>query len=98
MYSEIVRDSPIYSIYLYILPYTFIHLYVPFYTSNTPEYFYIPFSPIYIQISNIRNMRSDIRPQNGHNSGPRGSPMARSWHAPSYHTPKGFSMPKGPPF
>ena len=72
-------------IYIYILSYTFIYLYIP---SNTPEYLYIPlYTPIYIKISNIRKMGSGIRPQNGHKSGPRGSPMAIFWHAPSYHTP-----------
>ena len=35
---------------------------------------------------------------NGHKSGPRASPMARIWHAPSYHIPKGFSMPRGTQF
>ena len=33
--------------------------------------------------------------KNGYNSGPRASPMARIWHAPSYHIPRGFSVPKG---
>ena len=61
--------------------YTFIYLYIP---SNTPEYLYIPlYTPIYIKKSNIRKMRSDIRPRNGLKWGPRGSPMARIWHAPS---------------
>ena len=79
-------------IYIYILTYTFIYLYIP---SNTPEYLYIPlYTPIYIKISNIRKMRFDIRPQNGHKSGPRASPMARIWHAPLYHTPKGFFIPE----
>ena len=26
--------------------------------------------------------------KNGHNSGPRASPRARIWHAPSYHIPR----------
>ena len=38
----------------------------------------------------------DIKRKNGHNSGRRGSPMARIWNVPYYHTPNGFSMPKGP--
>ena len=83
-------------VYIYILSHTLTYLYIP---SNTPEYLYIPlYTPIYIKISNIRKMRSDIRPQNGHNSGPRASPMARIWHAPSYHTPNGFFMSKRPRF
>ena len=42
--------------------YTFIYLHVP---SYTPEYLYIhSYTPIYIKISNIRKMRSDIRPKN----------------------------------
>ena len=40
-------------------------------------------------------MRVNMRPKNGHKSGPRAFPMAGIWHAPSYHIPKGFSMPKG---
>ena len=60
-------------------------------------YAYIPsYIPIYIKISNIRKMGSDIRPKNGHKWDPRGSPMASIWHTPSYRTPKGFFMPKGP--
>ena len=35
-------------------------------------------------------MRANMRSKNGHKSGPRASPMARIWHAPSYHIPKGF--------
>ena len=50
---------------------------------------------IYMKILNIRTMRANIRPKNGHNSGPRVPPMARIWHAPSYHIPRGFAMPKG---
>ena len=83
-------------VYFHIPLYTFIYLHIP---SDTPEYLYIPlYTPIYIKISNIQKIRSDIRPQNGHKSDPRASPMARIWHAPSYHTPKGFSMPKGTQF
>ena len=68
------------------IPYTFIYLYI----------LYIPlYALIYIKISNIRKIRSDLRLQNGHKSGPRASPMARIWHAPSYHTLKDFSCPKG---
>ena len=83
-------------IYFHILLYTSIYLQIP---PNTVIYLYIPlYTPTYIKISNIRKMRSDTRPQNGHNSGPRGSPMARIWHVPSYYTPKGFFKPKGPQF
>ena len=53
---------------------------------------------ICFKIFSIRNLRADIKHKHGHNSGPRGSPMARIWHAPSYHTPEGFSKPKGPQF
>ena len=78
--------------WVHICLYTFIYLHVPLYT---PEYLYIPsYTPIYIKISNIRKMRSDIRPKNCHKWGPKGSPMDRIWHAPSYHTPKGFFKPK----
>ena len=53
---------------------------------------------ICFKIFNIKNLSADIKHKIGHNSGPRGSPMARIWHAPSYHTPKRFSMPKGHQF
>ena len=93
----------------YIPSYTFIYFYIPLYTFI---YFQIPlYTLIYLQvplytliylhilkISNIRKMRSDIRPKNGLKWGPWGSPMARIWHVPSYHTPKGFSLPKGTQF
>ena len=82
--------------WVYICLYTFIYLHRPLYT---PEYLCIPsYTPIYIKISNIRKMRSDIRPKKCHKWTPRGSPMARTWHAPYYHTPKGFFKPKGPQF
>ena len=81
---------------VHICLYTFIYLHVPLYT---PEYLYIPsYTPIYIKISNIRKMRSDIRPKNSLKWGPKGSPMARIWHARYYHTVKGFFTPKGPLF
>ena len=57
------------------------------------------YKAIYIyKIVNIGKMRSDIRPKNGHNSGPSGSPMARIWHVPYHHTHKEFFMPKGTQF
>ena len=31
---------------------------------------------------NIGNLNANIKHNNCHNSGPRGSPMARIWHAP----------------
>ena len=66
---------PIYSIYLYILSYTFIYLYI---FSNIPKYFYIPsYTPIYFKISNIWKIRINIRPKNGHNSSPRACPRVR---------------------
>ena len=52
--------------WVHILLYTFIYLQIPPYTT---EYLYIPlYTPIHIKISNIRKMRSEIRPQNGHKS------------------------------
>ena len=94
MYFSDIFHIPLHTfIYLYIPLCTFIYLYIP---PSTPGYLYIRlYTPIYIKISNIRKMRSDIRSKNGHKTNPRASPMARIWHAPSYHTPKGFFMPKG---
>ena len=51
-----------------------------------------PYTPTYNKTT------VNIRPTNGHNSGPRVSPMARIWHAPYYHIVKGFFTPKGPQF
>ena len=52
------------------------------------------------KISSIRicTLGGNMGHKNGHNSSPRASPRARIWHAPSYHIPKGFSMPKGTQF
>ena len=49
------------------------------------------------KISSIRICMTDgdMGHKNGHNSGPRVSPGARIWHAPSHHIPGGFAMPKG---
>ena len=47
---------------------------------------------------NITKMRPDIRPKNDHKTRPRASPMARIWHAPCYHIPRRFSLPKGTQF
>ena len=69
--------------YLHILSYTPNTLYIPLYT------------PIYFKISNIRKMRPDIIPQNGHNSGPRASPRVRICPKLSQHIPRGSAMPKG---
>ena len=44
---------------------------------------------------NLGDLGVDIKHKNGHNSGPRRSSITRIWHAPSYHTAKGFFMPKG---
>ena len=80
----------------YIPPYTSIYLHTPSYTLNNVH---IPsYTSIYFKITNIQKMKSDIRPKNGLKTDPRASPMVRIWHAPSYHIPKGFSMPKGPQF
>ena len=84
----------------------FIYVYIPSYTliyfnilSNSFKWLYIPsYTPIYIKISNIRKMGSDIRPKNGHKWSPWGSPWARIWHVPYYHTGKHFFTPKGPQF
>ena len=54
--------------------------------------------PICFKIFNIGNLGVDIKHKNDHNSGPWGSPMARIWHVPYYHTPKDFVMPKGTQF
>ena len=76
--------------------YMLIYLHIPPYT---PEYLYIPsYTSTYINILHIQKMTANIRPQNGHKSSPRGFPMARIWHAPSYHIVKGFFTPKGPQF
>ena len=37
-------------------------------------------------------------PKSAHNSGPRASPSARIWHAPSYRIRRGFAVPKGTQF
>ena len=54
--------------------------------------------PHMLQIFNIGNGRTDIEPKNCRKWSPMGSPMAIFWHAPYYHTPKGFSKPKGTQF
>ena len=77
-------------IYLHIPPYTSIYFHIP---PNSFIYLHIPSHTSKYWIIGI--MRANKRPQNCHNSGPRAFPMARIWHAPSYHTHKGFSMPKG---
>ena len=52
--------------------YTSIYFHTPSYTLNN---LHIPsYTPIYFKISNIRKMRPDIRPKNGHNSGPMHPP------------------------
>ena len=51
-----------------------------------------------MKILNIGKTTVNIRPKNGHNSGPKGSPMARIWHVPYYHIPERFFKPKGPQF
>ena len=43
--------------------------------SNVP--IYLLYTRIYLKISNIRNTRADLRPQNDHNSSPRASPRVR---------------------
>ena len=69
------KNCPIYFIYLCILSYTFIYFYIP---ANTPKCFYIPaYTPIYFKISNVKNMRTNIRYKNGHNSGSKASPRVR---------------------
>ena len=83
----------IYAIYLCILLYTFTYLDIP---SHTPKYLFIPLcTPIYFKISNITQMRADIRPKNGHNSGPSASPRLRIWPVASYNVPRGSATPKG---
>lgn len=53
----------------YLPSYTFIYLNIP---SNTSKYLYIPpYTCLYLKILNIRNMRTNIKHTNGHNSGPR---------------------------
>ena len=56
-------------------------------------------------ITRIKNGSPDMIPtafeakfdenKNDHKLCPRGSPWARIWHVPYYHTPKEFVMPKG---
>ena len=52
------------------------------------------------KISSVRICRlgANMGHKNGHNSAPKASPRVRIWHAPSYHIPRGFSMPKGEQF
>ena len=60
-----------------------------------PNSFFIPsYTPTYIKKLNIGKMPANIRPKNGHNSGPRASPRARIWHAPSI-SPEVLPWPKG---
>ena len=53
---------------------------------------------IYFKLFNIGNVGADIKHKNCYKWGPKGSPMARIWHAPSYHIHKGFAMSKGAQF
>ena len=73
--------------------YTFIYPDIPLYIF---KYVQIPlYTSIYFKISTMKKMRINVRHQNNHNSGSRASPRARIWHAPSYHIPRSFAMPKG---
>ena len=49
---------------------------------------------IYLIFFNIGNLGADIKTKNCHTWRPRGSHMARIWHAPYYHIPKSFLSPK----
>ena len=66
LYTFIYFQIPLYSFKcLYILLHTFIYPQIPSYTF------------IYFGISNIRNMRANVRPKKGHNSGCRAFPEVR---------------------
>ena len=44
----------------------------------TAKYSHISsYTPIYFKISNIRNMRANMKHKNGHNSSPRAFPKVR---------------------
>ena len=61
----------------HILSYTFIYFHIPLYT---PKCRYVPsYTPIYFEVSNIDKMWINMRPTNGHISGPRGFPKVRIW-------------------
>ena len=88
VFLNISRNTLYTSIYFHIPSYTFLCLkYCPY----TFIYLHIP---SYLKISNIGKMKPDIRHKHDQNSIPRASPTARIWHAPSYHIPRGFAMPK----
>ena len=75
----IVPNIPPYaSIYLHIPTYTFLYLHIPpccsICTHMRP---YIPYTPTYLRMSNIKNVRANMRPKNGHISGPSAFPKVR---------------------
>ena len=68
-----------------------IHLYIVLYALYTPKYLYIPsYTPIYINIFNIRKLRANIKHKSGHNSGPRASPRVSVSRGSG--TPKGVKI------
>ena len=82
-------------------PLTIGGLHIPSYTLDNPSYtldnLHIPSHTfIYLKITDIRKMRTNMRYNNGHNSGSKACPTARIWHTPSYHIPRGSGMPQGP--
>ena len=82
--SNILHISSYTFIYLYIRQYTFIYLQIASY--------------IYFKISNIQNMRANMRPKNGHNSGPRAFPRVGFFLKAFYHVSKGFGTLNGDQF
>ena len=79
IYTSIYHHMHSYTfIYLHVQPYDPIYLHMPHIFLYIPMYPHIPpYTPIYFQISNIRNMRANMRAKNGHIAGPRPFPKKR---------------------
>ena len=65
------EDEDLFNMYLHISLSIFIY---PLIISSSAEYLHIL---IYLKILNIKNMTANMKPKNGHNSGPRASPRIR---------------------
>ena len=60
------------------IPVYFIYLHIPAYTFKYLQILYIPsYTLIYFKISQILNLRADMKHKNDHNSGPRAFPKVR---------------------
>ena len=65
-------------VYLHMLSYIIIYLHIPLYPHTLASTsIYLHYSNICVQISNIRNMRSNMRSKNVHISSPRPFPKVR---------------------